>query len=53
MGDGLIEPTVTRDAEGPVLSLAHGQDRVTIALSEHILRAFGLVILTSVGGDGC
>ena len=34
-------------------SLAHGQDRVSIALSEHSLRALGLAILTSVGADGC
>ena len=37
----------------PVLALAHGQDRVTIRLSEHSLRALGLAILTSVGADGC
>ena len=50
---GLAEPQITRDENGPVLSLAHGQDRVTIALSEHSLRALGLAILTSVGADGC
>ena len=50
---GLAEPTITRDDDGPVLSLAHGQDRVSIALSEHSLRALGLAILTSVGADGC
>ena len=50
---GLAEPAITRDDDGPVLSLAHGQDRVTIALSEHSLRALGLAILTSVGADGC
>ena len=46
---GLAEPAITRDAAGPVLSLARGQDRVSIALSEHSLRALGLAILTSVG----
>jgi len=46
---GLAEPTITRDDHGPVLSLAHGQDCVSIALSEHSLRALGLAILTSVG----
>ena len=49
---GLAEPAITRDADDePVLSLAHGQDRVTIALSEHSLRALGLAILTNVGAD--
>jgi len=49
---GLVEPAITREDDGePVLSLAHGQDRVTIALSEHSLRALGLAILTSVGVD--
>ena len=51
---GLAEPTIARDDDGgPVLSLAHGQDRVRIALSEHSLRALGLAVLTSVGADGC
>ena len=51
---GLAEPTITRGEDGdPVLALAHGQDRVSIALSEHSLRALGLAILTSVGADGC
>ncbi len=51
---GLAEPALTRGGDGePILSLAHGQDHVTIALSEHSLRALGLAILTSVGADGC
>jgi hypothetical protein len=51
---GLAEPAIMRDEGGePILSLAHGQDRLTIALSEHSLRALGLAILTSVGADGC
>ena len=50
---GLAEPTITRDADGPVLFLAHGQDRVCIALSEPSLRALGLAILTSIGGERC
>ena len=51
---GLAEPAITRDDAGePVLSFAHGQDRVSIALSEQSLRALGLAILTSVGADGC
>jgi hypothetical protein len=51
---GLAEPTITRDDAGePVLTFAHGQDCVRVALSEHSLRALGLAILTSVGADGC
>jgi hypothetical protein len=50
---GLVEPTIVRDADGPILSLAHGQDRLRIALSESSLRALGLAVLTSVGSDGC
>jgi hypothetical protein len=51
---GLAEPTITRGEDGePVVVLAHGQDRVSIALSEQSLRALGLAILTSVGRDGC
>jgi hypothetical protein len=51
---GLAEPGITRDEAGePVLSFAHGQDCVRIALSEHSLRALGLAILTSIGADGC
>jgi hypothetical protein len=49
---GLAEPAITHDADGePILSLAHGQDCVSIALSEHSLRALGLAILTSIGAD--
>jgi hypothetical protein len=51
---GLAEPAITRgDEREPILSLAHGQDRVSIALSAHSLRALGLAILTSAGADGC
>jgi len=47
---GLAEPAITRDDDGePILSLTHGQDCVSIVLSEHSLRALGLAILTSVG----
>jgi len=49
---GLADPTVTRGPGGPVLSLAHGQERVTIALSEHSLRALWLAVAVSVGGEG-
>ena len=50
---GLAKPAITRDDGGPILTLAHGQDRVSIALSESSLRALGLAVLTSVGEDGC
>jgi hypothetical protein len=51
---GLAEPTIARDDAGePVLTFAHGQARLSIALSEHSLRALGLAILTSVGRDEC
>ncbi len=51
---GLAESTITRDDDDePVLSIAHGQDRVSITLSEQSLRALGLAILTSVGAAGC
>lgn len=49
---GLAEPAITRDEDGePIASLAHGQNRVSIALSEHSLRALALAILTSIGAD--
>ena len=50
---GLAEPTITRDPLGPVLCLVHGHAHVTIALSEHSLRALALVILTNVGDAAC
>jgi hypothetical protein len=50
---GLADPTITRELAGPVLCLVHGQTSLTIALSEHSLRALGLAILTSVGAEGC
>ena len=45
---GLVEPTITRGGEGLVLELAHRQDRVRIALSDHNLTALYLVLLASV-----
>ena len=51
---GLAEPAITRGDDGePILSLARGQDRVIIALSEDSLRALGLAIVTSIGRDEC
>ena len=49
---GLAEPTIAREPAGPVLSLVHGQTYLRLALSEHSLRALGLAILASVGGEG-
>ncbi len=49
---GLAEPTITRDADGRVLTLVHGQDSVSITLSEHSLRALGLALAVSVGSEG-
>ena len=50
---GLAYPAITREAEGPVLSFAHGEARVTIALSEHSLRALWLAVAASVGDAEC
>ncbi len=50
---GLAAPTITRELSGPVLSVVHGQTSLTIALSEHSLRALGLAIVTTIGADGC
>ena len=49
---GLADPTVTRGPGGPVLFLVQGQERVSIALSEHSLRALWLAVAVSVGGEG-
>ncbi len=50
---GLAEPAITREASGPVLSLVHGQTSLSIAFSEHSLRALGLAVLTSIGDAAC
>ena len=50
---GLVEPTITRGPDGPVLSLAHGQASVIIALSEHSLSALGLALATEIGRERC
>ena len=49
---GLADPRITRGPEGPVLSLVQGQESVSIALSEHSLRALWLAVAVSVGGEG-
>ena len=42
-----------QEASGPVLSLVHGQTSLSIAFSEHSLRALGLAVLTSIGDAAC
>ena len=49
---GLADPVITRGPEGPVLCLVHGEERVSIALSEDSLRALWLAVAVSVGGEG-
>ena len=48
---GLADPTITRGPGGPVLSLVHGQESVSIALSEHSLRALCLALVASIAHD--
>ena len=50
---GLAEPTIARDAAGPVLSLVHRPTRVTIALSEESLGALVLALVTGVTREAC
>ena len=50
---GLVYPAITREAEGPVVSFAHGDAYIAIALSEHSLRALWLAMAASVGEAGC
>jgi hypothetical protein len=44
---------VTREADGPVVSVAHGDAYIAIALSEHSLRALWLAVAGSVGKAAC
>ena len=50
---GLVDPTITRGPDGPVLSLAHGQASVIIALSKDSLSALCLALATSIGRERC
>jgi len=50
---GLVYPAITRDTEGPVMSFAHGDAYIAIALSEHSLRALWLAVAASVGEAEC
>ena len=47
---GLCDPMIARTPTGPVLSLVHGQERITVALSEHSLRALWLAVAVVVHG---
>jgi hypothetical protein len=48
---GLAEPTVTRGPFGPILSLVHGQECITLALSEASLRALWLAVVVAIPGE--
>ncbi len=49
---GLAEPMLARTPTGPVLSLVHGQESITVAMSEHSLRALWLAVAVVVHGEG-
>jgi len=48
---GLAEPTVTRTPTGLVLSLVHGQESITVALSEHSLQSLWLAVAVVVHAE--
>ena len=48
---GLAEPTIDRTPTGPILSLVHGQESITVAMSEHTLRALWLAVAVVVHGE--
>ena len=48
---GLADPSITRGPGGLVLSLVHGQETITVAMSEHSLRALWLAVAVAVPGD--
>ena len=45
---GLCDPMIARTPTGPVLSLVHGQEGITVAMSEHSLRALWLAVAVVV-----
>ena len=47
---GLADPSIRREPGGPVLSLVHGQESITVAMSEHSLRALWLEVAVAVPG---
>ena len=50
---GLAYPAITRDAEGPVVSFAHGDAYIAIALSDDSLCALWLAVATTAGAAEC
>jgi len=48
---GLIEPAIARGPGGFVLTMIHGQERVTVALTEHGLLALWAAVGATVSGD--
>jgi hypothetical protein len=48
---GLIEPAIARGPGGRILTMIHGQERITIALSEHGLLALWAAVGAAVSGD--
>ena len=48
---GLAEPMIARTPTGPILSLVHGQESITVAMSEHTLRALWLAVAVVVHGE--
>ena len=45
---GLCDPMIARTPTGPVLSLVHGQESITVAMSESSLRALWLAVAVVV-----
>ena len=45
---GLAEPMIARTPTGPILSLVHGQESITVAMSESSLRALWLAVAAVV-----
>lgn len=45
---GLAEPMIARTPTGPILSLVHGQESITVAMSESSLRALWLAVAVVV-----
>jgi hypothetical protein len=51
---GLTEPRLTRDPDGPRLSLTRGQEQVVVLLPDHALSAIWLAVTAGRHGpDPC
>ena len=48
---GLAAPTIDRTPTGLILSLVHGQERITVALSEYSLQSLWLAVAAVVHGE--